>query len=80
MIAYKNQQYYLLFTQYETEVWKENLNYLFNEYIFIQDDSKRPLCLMTQTGLNDEYLVVSWFGGIFENLIIEGNFLFIEFR
>jgi hypothetical protein len=35
---------------------------------------------MTQTGLNDEYLVVSWFGGIFENLIIEGNFLFIEFR
>ncbi|CAF0781195.1 unnamed protein product [Rotaria sp. Silwood1] len=45
MIAYRNQQYYLLFTQYETE-----------------DDNKRPLCLMTQTGLNDEYLVVSWFG------------------
>ncbi|CAF0839907.1 unnamed protein product [Rotaria sordida] len=45
MIAYKNQQFYLLFTQYETE-----------------DDNKRPLCLMTQTGLNDDYLVVSWFG------------------
>ncbi|CAF0726691.1 unnamed protein product [Adineta steineri] len=45
MIAYKNQQYYLLFTQYETD-----------------DDTKRPTCLMTQTGLNDEYLAVSWFG------------------
>ncbi|UJR33698.1 hypothetical protein I4U23_021127 [Adineta vaga] len=45
MMAYKNQQYYLLFTQFETE-----------------DDSKRPLCLMTQIGLKDDYLVVSWFG------------------
>ncbi|CAF1054515.1 unnamed protein product [Adineta ricciae] len=45
MMAYKNQKYYLLFTQYETE-----------------DDSKRPSCLLTQTGLKDEYLIVSWFG------------------
>ncbi|CAF2078436.1 unnamed protein product [Rotaria magnacalcarata] len=45
MFAYKNQQFYLLFIQYETD-----------------DDSKRPICLMTQVGLGDEYLVVSWFG------------------
>lgn len=31
---------------------------------FLQDESKRPICLMTQTSLNDEYLLVVWFGTI----------------
>jgi hypothetical protein len=35
-------------------------------YLIIQDDSKRPLCLMAQTGLNDEYLIVSWSGNLIQ--------------